>query len=148
MTARDAAGGRHRADARLLAALAAGATGEEAAKVARVSASTVDRRLRDPVFRAELGHIRARSLARAADGLASAAIRAVATLASVLDDLEAPTAARITAARAILDHAGRFEWAAREEPPSEDPSAAVERIRELIDDIGAFRLRSRDEHDT
>src|SRR5215207_10131659 len=92
---------RHRADAVLIAALAAGHTREQAATQAHVSARTADRRLADPTFARAVADARAalvrQALARVADGATQAADTLVSLLGAESD------AIRLGAARALLD---------------------------------------------
>ena len=115
-----------------MAALAAGATCDEAARAAGVSPSTVDRRLRDPEFRAEFRQLQREARQRTADALAFAATRAVARLVSVLDDPDAPTTVRVSAARVILDNAVRFQVSDAERQEI-DPAALAAKIRAMRD---------------
>ena len=95
------ASGRHNGDAALLAALAGGASHQEAAALAGVSERTAYRRLEDPAFRQQLAGARSELIARATGRLAAACSAAAATLAGLLKaDSET---VRLGAARSILE---------------------------------------------
>src|SRR3954470_21456777 len=93
---------RPRADAVIIAALAAGATQGGAAEQAGVSVSTVQRRLQDESFRAEVDAARREMMSRTVGLLAEAATGAVAVLVEIAGDDAQPAGARVTAARSIL----------------------------------------------
>ncbi len=95
-----AGSGRQNVDAVLVAALAAGATIQDAAKAATVSESTVRRRLNDAEFRRQVQDARGEILERTVGSLADATTRAVATLCVLLEAEAEPV--RLGAARAIL----------------------------------------------
>ncbi len=103
--------GRHRgragADGALVTALAVGATVEQAAERAGVSAWTVHRRLTDADFKRRVDDARAELLGQAMARLSATATAAVTTLAALLDD-GVPPAVRLGAARSILDVALRW----------------------------------------
>jgi hypothetical protein len=94
--------GRAGADSMLLAALAAGATAEEAAETAHVSARTVRRRLSDPEFARRVDHARAAMLDSALGRLSAGASSAVDTLAD-LQAPDRPPSVRLGAAKAMLE---------------------------------------------
>jgi hypothetical protein len=91
------------ADDRLIAALAGGATIQDAAKAARVSRRTVHRRLADPTFRQQVDEARSKILDHLVDQLGAGALEAVAALRAVLVE---PTrdggGVTVQAARALL----------------------------------------------
>ena len=94
--------GKRNADHNLLLALACGASPENAARQAGVSASTAYRRLADPEFTRQLQAMRSDMVQRTAGALTAAATEAVRTLL----DLLKPTvshAARLGAARSVLE---------------------------------------------
>ena len=96
-----AGGDRRDADQALIAALAAGATKQEAARLVGVGERTVYRRLEDPRFRRRVDEARAELVNRAVGSLADASSAAVATLRALLEaDSES---VRLGACRAILD---------------------------------------------
>jgi hypothetical protein len=95
------AGGRSAGDGVLIAALAAGATQEDAAAQAGVSERTVRRRLDDPGFSRQVSAARAEMVARAVAQLAAASTEAVETLRGLLGS--PLDFARLAAARAILE---------------------------------------------
>lgn len=99
-------------DGVIVATIAAGGTREAAAAASGASARTVYRRLNDPEVAAAIADARARIardvLTRAADNAAAA----VDTLARIMRDADAPEAARIAAARTLLQVAGTYGQAA------------------------------------
>lgn len=101
---------RHRkgSDEALAAALAAGATIADAAARAGMSHRTARRRLTEAAFLDLLAEHRGTILARAADRLAAATADAVVSLAAIASDPEAPSAARVSAARTVLAEARTF----------------------------------------
>jgi len=94
------------ADGLLLAALAGGASHQEAATQAGVSLRTVYRRLEDVTFRQQLAEARGALITRATGKLAAACSAAAATLAALLrGDSES---VRLSAARSILELATKM----------------------------------------
>ena len=85
----------------LLAALAGGATHQEAATQAGVSERTAYRRLEDPAFRQQLAEARGALITRAVGRLARDCAAAAATLAALLKANS--ETARLGAARSILE---------------------------------------------
>jgi hypothetical protein len=80
-----------------------------AAERVGVSARTLRRWLHEkPEFAAAVREGRRAALAQAGTQLVSATSKATEALLDVLDETEAPAAARVGAARAILEHAARF----------------------------------------
>jgi hypothetical protein len=94
-------GKEERADARLLTALAAGATVRDAARRAGVSERTAHRRLADPAFRQRVTEARAEMVERALGQLADGASEAVGTLRKLLKAKADPV--KLSAARTILE---------------------------------------------
>ena len=94
--------GRRSADQVLILALACGATLEAASHKAGVSISTVQRRLQDPEFKAELQKVRSDMVQRAANTLTAAMMEAIKTLLS-LQQPSTAAATRLGAARTILE---------------------------------------------
>jgi len=94
--------GRRNADEQLLMGLACGATVDNAARQAGISAATAYRRLADPDFGQRLQKMRGDMVSRTAGTLTAAASEAVRTL---LELLKNPTssAVRLGAARAVLE---------------------------------------------
>src|SRR5215471_8371636 len=92
--------GRHAADPILAAALATGATQQEAARSAGVSVRTVTRRLNERDFQAQVDEVRARSLEGIGTDLAHGAAQAVGTLVELLN-ADNPASVRVAAARAL-----------------------------------------------
>ena len=96
-----AGGDRRDADQALVAALAAGATKQEAARLAGVGERTIYRRLEDPDFRRRVDQARSELVTQAVGRLADASAAAVTTLRALLGaDSES---VRLGACRAILD---------------------------------------------
>ena len=85
-----------------MAALAGGATVQDAARQAGVSERTVYRRLDDAEFRQAVMEARAELVARAVAMLAEAGTEAVTTLRALLEE-PTPPAVRLGAARAVLE---------------------------------------------
>jgi hypothetical protein len=94
--------GRKNADDQLLQLLACGATVEQAAQQAGVSARTAHRRLKDPSFQQRLQAARSDMVQRTSGMLTAAAMEAVKTLLT-LQHAEIPAAVRLGAARAVLE---------------------------------------------
>ena len=101
-----AGGDRRNADLALVAALAGGATVQEAARTAGVSESTAYRRLNDPAFRQRVAEARSEMLSRAIGTLARVSTAAAITLAQLLK-AEAESV-RLGAARSVLEMAVKF----------------------------------------
>jgi len=91
-----------RANEKLIAALACGATYESAARQAGVSVSTVYRRLADPDFCRQLQAFRSEIVQRTADGLTAAGLEFVKTLIALVGT-GTPPATRLGAAKAGLE---------------------------------------------
>jgi hypothetical protein len=100
--------GRSGDDAAIIAALASGATEEEAGARGGVSDRTVRRRLKDPAFREAVERARAESLQAVNEGLRGLAARAVSTLGDLMDDSN-PPAVRLGAARTVVAEVVRFQ---------------------------------------
>ncbi|HEX7787181.1 MAG TPA: hypothetical protein VF653_13260 [Methylomirabilota bacterium] len=103
----------------LVKELAAGTPVKEAARLSGFSKRTVERRLDDPEFRDRVAQAREHMLAKATDGLAKAADKAVETLRALLD-AESDTV-KLGASRAILDGLLRFQ----------ESEVLAERVRKL-----------------
>ena len=115
--------GRRNADSLIVAALAAGNTQEQAATLAGVGVRTVARRVTEPDFRQAVLEARAGMIERATGRLAESTTRAAAALLALLDDESATV--RLSAARALLDTAGRYVEAG-------DTAERIARLEELI----------------
>ena len=94
--------GRRNADEALLAALACGATVENAARTAGISARTAHRRLKEEGFQKRLQDVRADMLQRTVGMLTASGMEASKTLISLLDP-SVPQAVRLGATRTILE---------------------------------------------
>jgi hypothetical protein len=94
--------GKKNADEALLLALACGATVEQAAQAAGLSARTAHRRLAEPGFQQRLEQLRAEMSQRTGGMLIAAGMEAVKTLLT-LQGSTTPAAVRLGAARAILE---------------------------------------------
>lgn len=92
---------RPKGEARLLVALAGGATIRDAAKMAGIGERTAYRRLDDAEFRQQVAVARSRMVDHAVGQLAGAACEAATTLRGLLRSEAEPI--RLAAARAILD---------------------------------------------
>jgi hypothetical protein len=97
------------ADTILIAQLGAGMTQAQAAEMAGVSVDTVQRRLADPVFRAQLERFRRDILDRTAFAIVSSTTAATDALRAVIENPESKGAEVVQAARVLLDNAVRFE---------------------------------------
>jgi hypothetical protein len=93
--------GRNRADELLLTRLAAGATVEQAANAAGLSARTAYRRLADPVFTRRLAQARDELISSALGELVECASEAVATLRALLSASDERV--RLGAAKSTLE---------------------------------------------
>jgi hypothetical protein len=117
---------RRRGDEMLLSALAAGHSNPEAGKIAGLSSKTVQRRLSDPLFRAELDDLKRQMVQQTAASLSTVATSAVATLEKLLASRDEWV--QLRAAKEILDVSIRY----REALELPDRIAALEeRAREL-----------------
>jgi hypothetical protein len=90
------------ADPLILAALACGASADQAGAKAGVSGRTVRRRLRDPAFRRKLNRIRGELKMRTADQLSAASTEAVRTMIQLMTSASPPNI-RLGAARSIVE---------------------------------------------
>lgn len=90
------------------AALLAGATQEDAASAAGVSRSTVGRWQRQHEFRRALADGQTVIIEAAARRLVGRLAVAVDVATALLEDVTAPAAVRLSAARLLLDMAGRY----------------------------------------
>jgi hypothetical protein len=95
-------GSRRNADEALIAALACGATIENAARSAGTSVATANRRLKDPTFRKRLQDFKDGMVQRSAATLTAASTESVKTLLS-LQQSTVPYTVRLGAARAIIE---------------------------------------------
>ena len=93
--------GRNRSDELLLTRLAAGATVEQAANAAGLSARTAYRRLADPAFTRRLAQARDELISSALGELVECASEAVATLRALLSASDERV--RLGAAKSTLD---------------------------------------------
>lgn len=116
--------GRKNSDSLIIAALAAGKTHEQAAAQAGVSLRTVARRVTGPDFRQAVLETRAALIEQATGKLADATTLAAAELVALLAD-ESSTV-RLSAARSILDTAGRYAEAT-------DVNERIQRLEALVD---------------
>ena len=118
-----AGNGRHHADAVLIAALAAGATVQDAANQAGVAERTVYRRLDDPSFRAQIEEARRAAIDLAVARLSDAAAFAATTLRELAGAAESETV-RLGACRTLLELA--LKW--REHGELTERIAALEQL--------------------
>ena len=98
---------RAQAEDAALAALLTQPTVEAAAGQAEISPATLYRWLADPIFKARYRAARRQVVEHAVSGLQQAAGKAVTALVAIAEDAAAPAAARVSAARAILDQTFR-----------------------------------------
>lgn len=99
----------------LLAALAIGATVENAARKAGISERTAYRRLADPDFQARVDQVPRENMARTAGMLSGAALGSVKTLVDLAQDVSVPASVRRGAARDVLDMAVKYRETAEME---------------------------------
>lgn len=88
-------------------ALAQGQTQDLAAKVAKCSKRTLQRWLLQEEFKSAIAQAKRDSYQQAVSRLVTLSSGAVTTLAAIAVDCKAPTAARVSACRTILDAAYR-----------------------------------------
>jgi hypothetical protein len=93
---------RKNTDEVLLTALACGATVDNAAHAAGMSARTVHRRLKEPTFQQRLQQARTEMIQRTAAMLTAAGLESVKTLLN-LQQPASPAGVRLGAARSILE---------------------------------------------
>lgn len=117
---------RRKGDEVVLAALAAGHTYSQAAKIAGLSTKTVQRRMADPLFRAELDELKLQVVQQTAASLGDAATAAVSTLKKLL--VSKDEYVRLKAANSLLDVSIRYRETLE---VSERLAALEERAREL-----------------
>jgi methylaspartate ammonia-lyase len=114
--------GRIAAEPAAILALARGLSKADAAAGAGVGERTVYRWLDDDAFRAAISRERGRLLERAIGRLADHAADAANVLGKLANDEETPPAVRVSAARALLEHAVKL----RDSLEIEERLAAVE----------------------
>jgi hypothetical protein len=112
-------------DALLIAQLAAGNSHEKVAVACGCCTSTVQRRLRDPKFRAALDEAR-RQLFESAFGRVTAAGQAAASTLISLLSRETPPAVRLGASRTLLETSCKFR----------ETHELEERLRSLEEKLG------------
>jgi hypothetical protein len=103
---------RKEADKALLQALACGATVENAAHKAGISARTAYRRMSDPQFQARLAQARADIVMRTAGLLTGAGMGSVKTLVDLQQDAAVSPAVRRACARDVLEFGLRLRQSA------------------------------------
>ena len=114
--------GKRAANEALQMALACGATVENAARKAGLSARTVYRRLADPAFCQQVAQLRAQLFQRTTGMLTGAGMASVKTLVDLQHDASVSAAVRRSAARDVLEISLRF----REVADLEQRLAALE----------------------
>jgi hypothetical protein len=107
--------GRENADEALAAALACGATVEQAAAKAGVSARTAHRRLKDPAFLRRVQAAQGDLVQRQGSLLTGAGLEAIKTLVELLRP-PAPPSVRHAVARSVLEFGLKIRKAADFEP--------------------------------
>jgi hypothetical protein len=144
MSPAETSGGyRHRPrDQQLLEGLLVGATPEQAADRAGVSRATAYRRLAHPGFVAELRRQQEQILAQLRRRTVASTIAALTALRDIINDETVPAAARVSAARVILERADpvptRVEAAvavaaAHDRPAKDILAEALERARTRLE---------------
>lgn len=101
------AGKREQLEDRAIAALLSEPTIVQAAAKAEVSESTLARWLSEPSFRVRYRDARRQVVEHAVSGLQQAAGKAVSVLVAIAEDGAVPPAARVSAAKIILDQSFR-----------------------------------------
>ena len=119
---------RKNADEALLRGLACGATVENAARAARISARTAHRRLKEEGFQKRLRDMRAEMVQRTTGMLTASGMEASKTLIALLDSANPPTVRR-SAAQTILELGLRL----RENTEMEERIAALEARAAAVD---------------
>lgn len=99
-------------DGAIVATIAAGGTRADAASAAGIGERTVYRRLNDPDVARAIADARATIACDVLTRAAAHALAAVDTLAAIMRDDDEPAAARIAAARTLLQTAGTYGQAA------------------------------------
>jgi len=94
---------RSRREDAAIAALLAEPTLEAAAERAGISRTSLFRWLQDPAFCDRYHALRREALSQATARLQQASSKAVDTLVDVMEDTEAPAAARVSAAKTVLE---------------------------------------------
>lgn len=111
-----AAGRKKKGDAKLVLALACGASAESAAQNTGLSLRTVYRRLADPAFYAQVTEMRAEMVRRATGMLTAAGMGSIKTL-TTLQESASSESVRLGAARATIELGCKLretvEWAER-----------------------------------
>ena len=126
--------GRKGGDIATIAALAAGASVQAAARAGGVSERTVYRRLEDPAFRKAVEDARAEILSRAVSKLTAASTEAADTLRRLLrSDMDF---ARLAAARSILELGAKLR-------EHQDLSERVRTLEEHLAEKGDDRWKPR-----
>lgn len=110
-------------DAALIRLLAAGWALKHAAKAAGMSVRTADRRVADPAFAARVEAAKAELLRRLGGKLLDKALAGAAVLAAIATDTCAPAAARVAAAKALVETAVRVREADKLEGIAADVAA-------------------------
>lgn len=108
MARNDAAGGLTLAQRRMIDALVDGRTQPDAAAVAGVSRTTVQRWLHLPAIRQALHEAQAAAVAEAARAAVGRMRAAVETIEGVMIDPDVPAHVRLSAARELLSAGGRL----------------------------------------
>jgi transposase-like protein len=82
-----------------------GGCAQEVADIVGVSASTIHRWRLEPHFKTALGEARQQAFEAGIGAIQRVTVKAARVLEEVLDDKEAPTHARVSAAKAVMDAA-------------------------------------------
>jgi hypothetical protein len=111
-------------DDMLIVALACGATVENAAQSAQVSARTAHRRLEDPAFKERVRIYKAEMVQRIAGMLTAGSLEAIKKLLGLLQDPKTPASVLVGAVRTLLE----FGIRVRESAELEQRLVAVEQL--------------------
>lgn len=117
---------------RFLKALLETATIEAACKMAGINKTTDYKYLKDDTFLAEYRKIRREAMQQVTAQLQKKSEEAVAVLAEVMNDKEAPHASRVSSAKNVLDVAYRSI-------ELDDQQEEIDRLRKCIEDNALLR---------
>lgn len=118
-----------RKQSQLIAALLMSPTITEAAKLTGIGEVTVWRWLQNTEFQAQYQKAKRQAVAQAVARLQQASGEAVEALRSIMNDVEAPASARVSAAKSVLEMAVKGV-------EIEDIAARVEHLERLIEQKG------------
>lgn len=133
--------------AELIAAVVAGASLAEAAKVAGMSVSTAQRRLRDPDVANQIALLRQQLAMEAVARLQSLRSKALDFLEVILEDPEVPTAVGLRASEMALRHASSSDQERRDQEHL-DLINQVTRLNEIVAGINEIVAGTEAGHST